>query len=102
MTYSCTDFTDDITNRLIEVGAITAEESQDPEASDNPGLQAGYALNAIKRLAEAKDSLQFLMVTLSEFAKTTGTSLQYGPLCEASERAAKALRKFQVLPSQKG
>ena len=49
MTYSATNFADDVFNDLARVGAIIQSEASDPNLDDNSGLQASYAMTAIWR-----------------------------------------------------
>lgn len=56
MTYSCTDFTDDVFDALAEAGAIHESEANDDNLADNASLQADYALAAIGRFTELRDA----------------------------------------------
>ena len=55
MTYSCSDFTDDILNEFTRVGAITAEELRNADLDDNPSEQANLVLAALARLVETRE-----------------------------------------------
>lgn len=98
MTYSCSDFTDDIFEELTRVEAITAAEAQDPELEDNPGLQGTYALNAVARLVEARDALAQYQATVVDFMARHGLPLNDGQLCAADDRASRALVALSLEP----
>lgn len=96
MTYSASDFSDDIFAELHRVGAITAAEANGEDLDDNANLQSDYALAGIARLTECKDALDHLRRAIAAFANHRGISLQDGVFCEADERAARALRAIET------
>lgn len=53
MTYSCSDFTDDILNQLGDLGLLKSEDVPD----DDPSEQADLAMAAIILLAKQRDEL---------------------------------------------
>jgi len=96
MTYSCTDFTDDVFAELHRVGAITQPEYDDDELVDNANLQAAYAMSGIARLVEVKDAFDQYRRAVEDLAAHKGLSLQDGVFCQANERAKTALAAVRV------
>lgn len=82
MTYSATDFADDVFNELHRVGAITPDEFGDQDLEDNAELQRDYALNGIERLANARDcavaAATFMDELLASVDTVTGVAEEHG------------------------
>lgn len=95
MTYSCTDFADDVFEELARVGAIHQHEAADEDLDDNPGLQATYALAAIARLVEAKEASEQLLRAVQQWRRQQGTPLQNAALKEAAQRVKAALAQIE-------
>lgn len=89
MTYSSSDFSDDIFAQLVEVGAIDEEDCVDLE--DSASRQADLALAGIARFVEIKEAFVQYRQALKDLAARKGLELQDGVFCEADERAKKAL-----------
>ena len=98
MTYSCTDFTDDVFNELHRTGAIHKAEAADDDLDDNQGLQAHFALLGIARLVEVKKAFEQSRRAVEDMAKRNGVSLQDGVFCEADKRGKKALAAIEQRP----
>lgn len=95
MTYSCSDFTDDVYAELVRVGAINEQEDNHPDLNDNASLQADFALRAIARLVEAKDAFAQYRGAVENLAERKGVSLQDKAFRKADDRARKALSAIQ-------
>lgn len=91
MTYSCSDFTDDVFAELVRVSAISATEAADDELDDNPSLQGTYALAGIERLVDARDALARYRASVADFLTRHGMTLNDGALCAADDHALQAL-----------
>jgi hypothetical protein len=52
MTYSCSDFADDVTNEAAELGLLTKREKARIARSDNPASAADAVILALRRLAK--------------------------------------------------
>lgn len=83
MTYSCSDFTDEVFAELHRVGAISDAEYNDDDVTDNAGLQANYAFKGIGRLVEVRDAAakakQFMQELLDSVETLTSIADLYGP-----------------------
>lgn len=95
MTYSCTDFADDVFEELARVGAIHQSEAADEDLADDAGLQATYALAAIARLVEAKDASAQLVRAVEQWGLRPDTPLQDAALSEAAQRVKAALAQIE-------
>lgn len=91
MTYSCSDFADGLFNKLVAIGAITSEDADNEDLSDNPALQADFAMAGIDRLVNVQKALIHYRKAIEKLAVRQGFSLQDGVFCEADERAKRAL-----------
>lgn len=69
MTYSCSDFSDDVFAQLADIGAILPSEADHPDLDDNPSLQADFALKGIDRLQHARKALEVLADCLRRLDK---------------------------------
>jgi hypothetical protein len=72
MTYSCTDFTDDIMNALINAGRIDPEDI--PDGDDTASAQADLALAAISRLQAEAAEVVPLRAELASLKRDTGAA----------------------------
>lgn len=97
MTYSASDFSDDVWNELCRIGAIGQEERDDPELDDNQSLQGDYALRAIAKLAEAHQAFKAYRAAMIRLTRNKGISLNDEGLAAVDERAALALGAFSDL-----
>lgn len=95
MTYSCTDFADDVFEELARVGAIHQSEAEDEDLADDSGLQATYSLTAIARLVEAKDALEQLLLAIEQWGDQPDTPSQGAAFNEAAQRAKAALARIE-------
>jgi len=95
MTYSCTDFADDVFDELTRVGAIHQREAADEDLADNTGLQATYALAAIARLVEAKEASEQLLRAVRQWERQPDTPVQDAALNEAAQRVKAALAQIE-------
>lgn len=93
MTYSCSDFTDDILNEFTRVGAITAEELSNADLDDNPSEQANLVLAALARLVETREALAAYKLAVDGFLASAGLTLEQ--FADADERVTKALAAFK-------
>ncbi|MCZ2115606.1 MAG: hypothetical protein LC131_17515 [Anaerolineae bacterium] len=64
MTYSSTDFSDDVFVALVDVGAIRPGEANHEDLDDNSSLQADFAFRGINRLQNAREALELLVSCL--------------------------------------
>lgn len=62
MAYSASDFSDDVFNHLVAIGAIYQEEADDLALIDNQALMAEYAIRGINRLQGCVDALRTVTV----------------------------------------
>ena len=74
MTYSCSDFTDDVLNCLVEAGAIEADAIPD----NNPGGQADLVVAAIISMHRAALGARFVTELLGEVESLGAVAEQYG------------------------
>ncbi|MFM0608846.1 hypothetical protein PQR05_30375 [Paraburkholderia sediminicola] len=74
MTYSCTDFTDDVLNCLASAGAI------DPAAvpADNPGHQSDMAIEAIVKMQQSVLAARFTSELLAGVESVSAIADQHG------------------------
>ncbi len=80
MTYSCSDFTDDVFAELHRVGVISDAEYNDDDLADNAGLQADYALKGIARLVEVRDAVSRAKQFMQELLDSVDTLTSIGDL----------------------
>lgn len=74
MTYSASDFADEVFAKLCNIGAITEAEAENEDLDDNASLQADYAIAGISRLDGIASCLNSLLV-------------KYGQLIESADMA---------------
>lgn len=74
MTYSCSDFTDDVINRLVDIGALGTV--QIPE--DDPQAQANLALAAINALRRGPLAARFANELLNAVESLCAVAEQHG------------------------
>jgi hypothetical protein len=96
MSYSCTDFADDIFNELGKLGAITPAEFHAPDLMDNAQLQANYALRGIDRLVAVRDVARGYRLRLLAVLAEKGLDVQGFDqnLSEIDARLSAALEVF--------
>ncbi|MDQ7979914.1 hypothetical protein QYH69_21985 [Paraburkholderia sp. SARCC-3016] len=75
MTYSCSDFFDDVMRCLVESRAIDSADIPD----DNPGAGADIAVNAIVTMHRAGLSSQFVRELLDEVESLGAVAEEHGP-----------------------
>jgi hypothetical protein len=75
MTYSCSDFFDDVMRCLVDSEAINSTDIPD----DNPGMGADVAVNAIVTMHRAGLSSQFLRELLDEVESLGAVAEEHGP-----------------------
>lgn len=102
MSYSCTDFADDVFEELARVGAIHQSEAEDEDLADNADLQASYALAAIARLVEARDALEQLLLAMEQRDLQPDTPSQDAEFSEAVRRAKAALAQIEPTAAADG
>ncbi|MCL4722685.1 MAG: hypothetical protein LC131_07355 [Anaerolineae bacterium] len=92
MTYSSTDFSDDVFAALADAGAILPSEANHEDLDDNASLQAGFALEGINRLQGARRALESLVNCLHRV-----DAGEIKPRCikNARKKAEKALAAFK-------
>src|SRR6218665_3499025 len=95
MTYSYTDFADEVFEELARVGAIHQSEAADEDLADDAGLQATYALAAIARLVEAKDASAQLVCAVDQWGRRPDTPLQDAALSEAAQRVKAVVAQIE-------
>jgi hypothetical protein len=74
MTYSCSDFADDVINRLVDIGALDA--SKIPE--NDPQRQASLALAAITTLQRGLLAARFANEVLNSVESLCAVAEQHG------------------------
>lgn len=86
MTYSASDFADDVFSDLHHAGAITETEYRDEDLNDNPSKQADYAIAGIERLVKAARRLDVILA-------------KYGNLieCQDAEKAREVLEQLDLV-----
>ena len=84
MTYSCTDFTDDVLNNLLNLGWIDGAqvEEDDPEAQAN--LVLGAIINADPKLTRFSAAQQFYAELLESVETIGGIADQHGAMTLAN------------------
>jgi len=75
MTYSCSDFLDDVMRCLVDSKAIDGADVP----SDNPGAGADVAVNAIVTMRRAGLSSQFVRELLDEVESLGSIAEEHGP-----------------------
>ena len=75
MTYSCSDFFDDVMRCLVETTAIDSTDIPD----DDPGAGADVAVNAIVNMRRAGLSSQFVRELLDEVESLGAVAEEHGP-----------------------
>lgn len=107
MTYSCSDFTDDIVAELIRLGLIEQEAVPD----DDPSLQADLALAAIGRLVDARKTLAATASTLTGALQSCMEQIQQmqgmfddndGAIAQSLEDGEKAMEEFRRFGAVRG
>ncbi|MDR6202518.1 hypothetical protein [Paraburkholderia graminis] len=74
MTYSCSDFADDVINRLVDIGALDA--TQIPE--NDPQAQVGLALATITALQRGPLAARFANEVLNAVESLCAVAEQHG------------------------
>lgn len=74
MTYSCTDFTDDVLNLLVSCGEIAAAEIPD----DDPQAHAELAVQAIVKMHRCVRASQFVRELLAAVESVSAIAEEHG------------------------
>ncbi|MEW5891174.1 MAG: hypothetical protein AB1768_19540 [Pseudomonadota bacterium] len=107
MTYSCSEFTDDITNELIRIGLLKAEDLPD----DDPGELTNLVFAAVNRLAQSREDVRQAASSLAGALRSCSEQILQmqgmfgdsdGAIAQALEDADEALEKYRTMAVQRG